>query len=155
VNCGGLRNGGTMTAGNPEGARRCINEAVRSGDIDRRRIDLISGHLTATKADTMEIANWFCALGLAREDFALINTPKSILGHALGAAGAIECVAVVLQLCNSFVHPSLNCEDLHPDLAWCESRIPRACIDREIRVAAKASFGFGDVNACILFEKLN
>jgi len=155
VNCGGFRNGGTMTAGSPEGARRCIRDAVCSAGIDPRAIDLISGHLTATKADPAEVANWLCALEVAREDFPLLNAPKSLLGHAIGAAGAIECVAVVLQLWKSFVHPTINCEDLHPELAWCDSKIPRACLEREIRVAAKASFGFGDVNACVLFENFN
>jgi len=155
VNCGGQRNGGTMTAGNPEGARRCIREAVQSAGIQPGEIDLISGHLTATKADPTEIANWAAALELPRERFPLLNAPKSLLGHALGAAGAIECVAVILQVWKRFVHPSLNCEDLHPDLQWCESRIPRTCLEKETRIAAKASFGFGDVNACLLFRQFN
>jgi 3-oxoacyl-(acyl-carrier-protein) synthase len=152
VNCGGQRNGGTMTAGNPEGARRCIREAVRSAGIAPREIDLVSGHLTATKADPSEVGNWLCALELPREQFPLLNAPKSLFGHALGAAGAIECIAVILQLWKSFVHPTRNCDDLHPGLTWCEEKIPRRCLEREIRTAAKASFGFGDVNACVVFR---
>ncbi len=76
-----------------------------------------------------------------------------MFGHALGAAGAIECVASILQVQRNFAHPSLNCEDLHPELAWCDPFIPRTCVEREIRMVAKASFGFGDVNSCILFKK--
>ncbi len=155
VNCGGMRNGGTMTAGNREGVQRCIRAALCSANIHPRRIDLISGHLTATKADPLEVENWLGALDLAPGEFPLMNAPKSLLGHALGAAGAIESVAVVLQLCRSFVHPSMNCEDLHPELPWCEAKVPRRCLDREIQVVAKASFGFGDVNACILFQKFH
>jgi 3-oxoacyl-(acyl-carrier-protein) synthase len=155
VNCGGQRHGGTMTAGNPEGARPCIGEAILCAGIEPREIDLISGHLTATKADPTEIGNWAAALELPREHFPLVNAPKSMLGHALGAAGAIESVAVILQIWKRFVHPSRNCEDLHPDLQWCEARIARACLEREVRIAAKASFGFGDVNACILFRQFN
>lgn len=153
VNCGGQRNGGTMTAGNPEGVRRCIRQAVRSAGIAPQEIDLISGHLTATKADLIEVGNWLGALELPRERFPLLNAPKSLFGHALGASGAIECVAVILQLWKSFVHPSRNCEDLHPELAWCESKIPRRCLERQTRVAVKAAFGFGDVNACIVFRQ--
>jgi 3-oxoacyl-(acyl-carrier-protein) synthase len=155
VNCGGQRNGGTMTAGNPEGARRCIREAVRSAGIAPEDIDFISGHLTATKADAIEVGNWLCALELPRERFPLLNAPKSFLGHALGASGAIECIAVILQLWKSFVHPTRNCEDLHPDLAWCEANIPRRCLERETRIGAKAAFGFGDVNVCVLFERFH
>jgi 3-oxoacyl-(acyl-carrier-protein) synthase len=155
ANCGGQRNGGSMTAGNPEGARRCIRQAVCSAGVLPEDIDLISGHLTATRADATEIGNWLSALELPRERFPLVNAPKSLFGHALGAAGAIECVAVILQLWSNFVHPSLNCEDLHPELAWCERSIPRECLQRESHVAAKACFGFGDVNTCILFRKFN
>lgn len=152
VNCGGQRNGGSMTAPNPEGVRRSICAAIRDAGIEPGEIDLISGHLTATRADPIEVRNWSCALNLPPEDFPLLNAPKSLVGHALGAAGAIECVAAVLQLRHSFVHPSLNCEDLHPEIAGCAERIPHTCLERELRVVAKASFGFGDVNTCILFR---
>jgi 3-oxoacyl-(acyl-carrier-protein) synthase len=153
VNCGGQRNGGSMTAANPEGVRRAIRAAVDDAQISPRDIDLISGHLTATMADVREVQNWRCALELDGSAFPLLNAPKSLFGHAIGAAGAIECVAAILQLYRGFVHPSRNCEDIHPDLAWCEDHIPRACQERDLRVVAKASFGFGDVSACILFRK--
>jgi 3-oxoacyl-(acyl-carrier-protein) synthase len=64
VNCGGQRNGGTMTASNPEGVRRCIQGAITSAGIMPSEIDLISGHLTATMADPLELCNWQTALGL-------------------------------------------------------------------------------------------
>ncbi|MEO8597164.1 MAG: beta-ketoacyl-[acyl-carrier-protein] synthase family protein [Candidatus Solibacter sp.] len=155
VNCGGQRNGGTMTAGNPEGVQRCIQAAMRSACVAPAQIDLISGHLTATQGDRVEVRNWRRALCLPDGRFPLLNAPKSLLGHALGAAGAMECVACILQLRGHFVHPSLNCEDLHPEIAWCDPFIPRTCVERELRVVAKASFGFGDVNSCILFRKFN
>ncbi len=79
-----------------------------------------------------------------------------MIGHALGAAGAIEAVATVLMLERGFVHPSLNCDDVHPEIEpWAES-IPHETRELpELRVAIKAGFGFGDVNACIVFEKWN
>jgi len=153
VNCGGQRNGGTMTFGNPEGVRRCIRAAIADADIGAEDVDLISGHLTSTAGDTFEVNNWRCALQLAAERFPLLNSPKSLFGHALGAAGAIESVAAILQLHRGFVHPSLNCDDLHPELAWCSGSIVRECLEKRLNVVAKASFGFGDVNACVLFRK--
>jgi 3-oxoacyl-(acyl-carrier-protein) synthase len=153
VNCGGQRNGGTMTFPNPEGVRRCIQSAVQSAGVKPEEIDLISGHLTATKGDPIEVNSWRRALDLPPERFPLLNAPKSLFGHALGAAGAIESVACILQLHGGFVHPSLNCEDLHPDIARYASSISVMAVRKDLRAIAKASFGFGDVNACILFRK--
>ena len=152
VNSGGQRNGGTMTFGNPEGVRRAIRGALCAARVMPDEVDLISGHLTSTAGDTFEVNNWRCALELPDGRFPLLNAPKSLIGHALGAAGAIECVAAVLQLHQGFVHPSINCEDFHPAIAWCEASVPRQAIERDLRVVVKASFGFGDVNSCVVFR---
>jgi 3-oxoacyl-(acyl-carrier-protein) synthase len=142
-----------MTAPNSEGVRRTIRRAIEEARIAPKEIDLICGHLTGTKADALEVCNWRCALELPADEFPLVNAPKSLFGHALGAAGAIECVAAILQLQGGFVHPSRNCDDLHPELEWCRGRIPRETVERDLQIVAKASFGFGDVNACILFRQ--
>src|SRR5450759_3400635 len=113
VNCGGQRQGGSMTAPNPEGVKRCVKGAIADANVNPRAIDAINGHLTATFADPYEVHNWAAALGRRPADFPYINSTKSMIGHCLGAAGAIECVAVVLQLYKGFIHPSINCEDLH------------------------------------------
>jgi 3-oxoacyl-(acyl-carrier-protein) synthase len=153
VNCGGQRGGGSMTAPNPEGARRCVLAALACAGVGAEDVDSINGHLTATMADTLEIRTWQRALCRGPESFPLINATKSLIGHGLGAAGGLESVAVVLQLSRGFVHGSINCEDLHPDLAPYAGRIPRATVAASPRVIAKASFGFGDVNGCLIFGK--
>jgi 3-oxoacyl-(acyl-carrier-protein) synthase len=154
VNCGGQRNGGTMTLGNPEGVRRVIRGALDDAGLRPEDIDLISGHLTGTMGDSLEARNWRCALQLPDDRFPLLNAPKSLFGHALGAAGAIESIAAILQLDRGFAHRSANCDDLHPDVAWCARSIPRETVELPLRLVAKASFGFGDVNSCVLFQKL-
>ncbi len=154
VNCGGHRMGGSITAPNPEGVKRCIQGAVADAGISPDQIDAINGHLTATYADPVEVKNWSAALGRGPENFPWINATKSMIGHCLGAAGAIECVAVVLQLARGFVHPSLNCEDLHPEIVPFAKSVPHvavACPD--LKIVAKAGFGFGDVNSCLMFKK--
>jgi 3-oxoacyl-(acyl-carrier-protein) synthase len=78
-----------------------------------------------------------------------------MIGHALGASGAIECVATILQLHHSFIHPSINCEDLHPSVARIASRVVQVRKPASLRTALKTSFGFGDVNACIVFSRWN
>ena len=98
VNCGGQRGGGSMTAPNPEGVQRCVRGAIADAGITANDIDAVNGHLTATFADPSEVWNWSKALGRDPEHFPYINSTKSMVGHCLGAAGAIEGVAVVLQL---------------------------------------------------------
>jgi len=154
VNCGGHRMGGSITAPNSEGVKRCIRGAVADAGIDSGEIDAINGHLTATYADPVEVKNWSEALGRGPENFPWINATKSMIGHCLGAAGAIECVAAVLQLYRGFIHPSINCGDLHPEIAPYERSVPQkavACPD--LKIVAKAGFGFGDVNSCLIFRK--
>jgi 3-oxoacyl-(acyl-carrier-protein) synthase len=154
VNCGGHRMGGSMTAPNPEGVKRCIQQAIADAGVSPRDIDAINGHLTATYADPVEVKNWALALERTPADFPYINSTKSLIGHSLGAAGAIECVAVILQLHRGFIHPSVNCEDVHPDIAEFSERIPRECLNvPDLKIIAKAGFGFGDVNSCLIFKK--
>jgi len=154
VNSGGHRMGGSMTAPNPTGVRRCIQGAVAMSGVRSEEIGAINGHLTATFADPHEVESWSKALSLAPDRMPLIHSTKSLIGHALGAAGGIECVAAVLELHHGFVHGSINCEDLHPDLAPYASRIPHQTVERkDLKVIAKASFGFGDVNGCLVFRK--
>ncbi len=153
VNCGGQRNGGSISFPNPEGVQRCIRQAIAMAKITARDIELINGHLTATMADPIEIRNWQEALQCKPEQLPLINSTKSMIGHALGAAGGIECVASVLQLHKGFVHGSINCEDLHPELEPFYNSIVQQTRPTDASILAKASFGFGDVNACLVMKR--
>jgi 3-oxoacyl-(acyl-carrier-protein) synthase len=154
VNSGGQRMGGSMTAPNPEGVRKCIRAAVADAGINPAQIDAINGHLTATYADPIEVKNWAAALERTPDNLPYINATKSLIGHCLGAAGAIESVAAVLQIFKGFIHPSVNCEDVNPDIMAYAAKIPHSCIEfPDVKIIAKAGFGFGDVNSCILFKK--
>ena len=94
------------------------------------------------------------ALDRGPKDFPLINSTKSMIGHGLGAAGALECVATVLMLQGGFVHPSINSEDVHPEIEPFAGSIPQVAQDRDdLRTVIKAGFGFGDVNVCLVFQK--
>ena len=155
VNSGGQRQGGTLTAPNSEAVKRCIQKALVHSNIEYKDIDYINGHLTATSKDALEIENWTKALRRNGTNFPFINSTKSLVGHCLAAAGAIECVASIIQLKDQFIAPNENCEDLHPDIERLISSksIPKHKIDSDINIIAKASFGFGDVNACVLFKR--
>jgi 3-oxoacyl-(acyl-carrier-protein) synthase len=154
VNCGGHRGGGSMTAPNPESVRRCIGGALADANVGPNEVGAINGHLTATAADPREVAAWADALGREPGELPSITSTKSMIGHALGAAGAIESVASVLMVEKGFVHASLNCEDVHPEIEPHAASIPHTTIEKpELRTLVKAGFGFGDVNACLVFRK--
>lgn len=154
-NSGGQRGSGSMTAPNSEAVIRCIKEAVSNSGIHPDEIDLISGHLTSTKGDPIEVRNWVTALGRKGKDFPLINSPKSLIGHSIAGAGSIELVACALQIKNDFVHQSLNTEEIHPEIlseifGGC---IPGVCLERQVNTIIKANFGFGDLNCAIVLRK--
>jgi len=155
VNCGGQRGNGTMTAPNSKAVQRCIIDALKNAAISANDIDAINGHLTATAKDSIEIENWTKALGRSHIDFPYVNSLKSLIGHCLSAAGSIESVATVLQLHHGFLFGNTNCDDLHPEIATHidASKIPTKSFNINLNVIAKASFGFGDVNACVIFKK--
>jgi 3-oxoacyl-(acyl-carrier-protein) synthase len=157
INSGGQRDGGTMTAPNAQAVQRCIKDAIINANISADDIDTINGHLTATLKDGLEIENWTKVLHRKGDDFPYINSLKSMVGHCLAAAGSIEAVATVLQLKEQFVFPNINCEDVHPEILGLisEEKIITKSLKTDLNIAAKASFGFGDVNGCVIFKRYN
>lgn len=155
VNSGGQRGLGTMTAPNPIAVKKCITDALQNAKIIATEIDLINGHLTATSKDSLEIKNWSEALNLKGLDFPQINSLKSQVGHCLSAAGSIEIVASIIQLHQNFIAPNINVEDVHKEITTIidESKISKKLINKNLRIVVKASFGFGDVNGCVVFCK--
>ncbi len=152
---GGQRGGGSMTAPNSIAIQRCIKNAISDANISPCDIDYINGHLTGTIKDPTEIENWKIALNCNAEDFPYINSIKGMIGHCLAASGSIEIVATLLQMKNNFIFPNSNCENVHPEILKLISseKIITQTLDKSINIAAKASFGFGDVNACIIFKQ--
>ncbi len=154
-NSGGQRLGGTMVAPNSIGVKRCIKDAITQSQITADEIDLISGHLTSTMADPIEVKNWSEVLNRSGKDFPFINSTKSMIGHGLGSAGSMELVACCLQMEHGFVHPSINVEQLHPGIEAMISRecVPNNAIEKDINIVAKSSFAFGDTNSCAILKK--
>ena len=155
INSGGQRNGGTLTAPNPNAVQRCIVDAINDANIKSSEIDAINGHLTATAKDPLEIENWTKALDRKGKEFPIINSLKSMIGHCLAASGSIENVATVLQLKHQFIFPNINCSKVHPEILnlIAKEKIPTKLLKKKLNVIAKASFGFGDVNGCIIFKR--
>ncbi|PKA84191.1 3-oxoacyl-(acyl-carrier-protein) synthase [Ulvibacter sp. MAR_2010_11] len=155
VNSGGQRGSGSMTAPNSNAVQKCITAALKEAKVKASEIDYINGHLTATVKDAEEIENWCKALIRNGAGFPYINSLKGMVGHCLAASGSVEAVSAVLQLHEGFVFPNINCEDLHPEITQLidSERIPQQLVKTPLKTIAKASFGFGDVNACVIFRK--
>jgi 3-oxoacyl-(acyl-carrier-protein) synthase len=155
LNSGGQRGDGTMTAPNGAAVQKCIKDALLDAEIHPNEIDAINGHLTATAKDAFEIENWCKALNRSGTDFPYINSLKSQVGHCLSGAGSVESVATVLQIHHGFIFPNRNCDDLNEDIVKriAPEKIPQVFMNKQINIVVKASFGFGDVNGCIVFKK--
>ena len=76
------------------------------------------------------------------------------MGHCLAAAGSIECIGTLLQFQENQIFGNVNCEDIHPEILQMVdvSKIPQKTLNITPKIIAKASFGFGDVNACVIFK---
>jgi 3-oxoacyl-(acyl-carrier-protein) synthase len=157
VNCGGQRNGGSMTASNGSAVRKCIRDALSDAGVAPEAVDVVNGHLTATAGDPAEIRNWCSALGRKGADFPYINSFKDVLGHGLAASGSMECVAAILQFRNDQIIGNRNAADLHPEIAGLihPDCVPQENLAHRPQIIAKASLGFGDVNACVIFKRFN
>ncbi|WP_410005256.1 beta-ketoacyl-[acyl-carrier-protein] synthase family protein [Aequorivita nionensis] len=155
VNNGGQRGEGSMTAPNGVAIQKCIKNALQNANISASEIDYIHGHLTATIKDPDEIENWSLALDRKGVDFPYINSLKGMVGHCLAASGSIEIVSSIIQLHKGFIFPNVNCENLHPKITTLISsdKISTKLLKTSLQTIAKASFGFGDVNACAIFKK--
>ncbi len=155
VNSGGQRNGGSLTAPNFQAIVNCVKNTLALSKIEPGQIDLISGHLTSTPNDVNEVKCWAEGLGLSSGNFPYINTPKSMIGHSIAATGSIELVACVLQLLNNYIHPSINCETVHPKLSDIlpQEKVPSKTLYKEVNTVIKANFGFGDLNCCVVLQK--
>lgn len=156
VNNGGQRNGGSMSAPNSTAVQKCIEGALINAEIHPYEIDYVNGHLTATIKDPDEIENWSRALGRQGDNFPYINSLKGMVGHCLAASGSIEIVSAILQMHEEFIFPNVNCGNLHPKIAALVSpeKISTKTQKKSMQTIAKASFGFGDVNACAIFRKI-
>jgi 3-oxoacyl-[acyl-carrier-protein] synthase II len=142
-----------MTAPAPEGegAARCMNLALRDAGIAPTDVDYINAHGTSTEYndanETLAIKRVFgehaCKLA--------VSSTKSMTGHLLGAAGAVEGIYSVLTLHRQMIPPTINYENPDPE---CDlDYVPNQARKADVRVALSNSFGFGGTNACVVFRR--
>jgi 3-oxoacyl-[acyl-carrier-protein] synthase II len=140
----------TEPAPGGEGAVRSMRLAIRDAGLSPDDVDYVNTHGTSTPVgDKIETAALKTVFGKRAYEMA-INSTKSMIGHLLGAAGAVEGVVTVLSIVHGMVHPTINLETPDPD---CDlNYIPGKAQSRKINTAISNTFGFGGHNASVLFR---
>lgn len=134
-----------------EGAVRSMKAAIKDAGIDPSEVDYINAHGTSTELndlnETLAIKTVFGehAYKLA------VSSTKSMTGHLLGAAGAVEAIASSLALKHGIIPPTINHDEPSPELDL--NYTPKIAVKRDIKYALSNTFGFGGHNASLLFKK--
>lgn len=141
----------TEPAPGGEGAVRSMRQAIRDAGLSPDDVDYINTHGTSTPVgDKNETAAIKTIFGERAHSMA-VNSTKSMIGHLLGAAGAVEAIATIMSIRESKVHPTINYETPDPE---CDlNYIPNTSRDWSVNVAISNTFGFGGHNASLLFKK--
>lgn len=141
----------TAPAPGGEGAVRCMQAALADGRVDPGDVEYINAHGTSTPYndlyETMAIKTVF----KEHSSRLMVSSTKSMTGHLLGAAGAIESVFSVLAVRDGTIPPTINYETPDPECNL--DYVPNTARNRPIRYALSNSFGFGGTNSCLLFGR--
>jgi 3-oxoacyl-[acyl-carrier-protein] synthase II len=142
----------TAPCADGEGAVKCMLRALEDAKLSPDEVDYINAHGTSTKlndaVETLAIKKVFGE----RAYKIPVSSTKSMIGHLLGAAGAIEALATIMTIYTGIIHPTINYENPDPE---CDlDYVPNEARKKEVNVAISNSFGFGGHNVCLVFKKL-
>jgi nodulation protein E len=151
VGCGMSADAGDVVFPSEVGAARAMSRALALGELNAEDIDYINAHGTGTRAnDVTETRAIRRALG-AQADKVSVSSTKSVHGHALGAAGALELVATIQALKTGIVAPTAGFIDADPE---CDLDVtPNVARERNVRAALSNSFAFGGLNAVLALRQ--
>jgi len=136
-----------------DGPIRAMKAALNDAEMKPEAVDYVNAHGTSTPAG--DVAETL-AIKKAFGDHAYkiqIHSTKSMIGHLLGAAGAVETAVAALTLQRGMVHPTINLDT--PDPACDLNYTPNVAVKRDVQVCCKNSFGFGGTNGCLILKKWN
>lgn len=142
-----------MTAPDPDGggAALCMRRALKKAGLSPDSIDYINAHGTSTALNDATETKAIKTVFGERARMLPVSSTKSMLGHCLGAAGAVECIASALMLERGILHPTINYETPDPE---CDlDVVPNTAREINIKTALSNSFGFGGHNASLILKK--
>lgn len=143
-----------MTATHPEGigATRAMQKALKESGINVADVDYMNMHATSTHVGDLSETKAISALGSDADLNMKISATKSMTGHLLGAAGAVEAIISILAIQNNVVPPTINTETLDPEIPSDLKIVLKESIDHKVKVAMSNTFGFGGHNATVVFR---
>lgn len=140
-----------MTQPSIEGISECIIKAIRESGIEREDIDYISAHGTGTIANDRAECTAIKKVFGSRYKKIPVSSIKSMIGHAMGAASALEAIACALTVKNNFIPPTINFETPDPE---CDiDCVPNQARTHKVNIALNNSFAFGGNNASLVLKK--
>lgn len=144
-----------LTAPSPmgEGAMRSMKEAVKDAGIQPEQVDYINAHGTSTPMNDLHETQAIKTLFGKHAYNLAVSSTKSMTGHLLGAAGAVEAIATTLALVKGIVPPTINFNEAEPEMDL--NYTPNKPVKKEMEYAISNTFGFGGHNASILIKKFD
>ena len=145
-----------FTAPHPEGkgAMKAMRDAIKDAGIKPEDIDYVNVHGTSTPAG--DIPELKAVAGVLGEHVYNVNisSTKSMTGHLLGAAGAVEALACIFAMTHGVVPPTINCENLDPEIDQKLNLTLNKAQKRDVKCTLSNTFGFGGHNSTVIFRKL-
>lgn len=145
-----------MTASHPDGigAARGMQMAMAEAGINPEQVDYLNTHATSTPVgDTSEINAVMKVFGKDTSNLH-ISATKSMTGHLLGAAGAIEGIICINAINNSLIPPTINTEKIDPEIPESLNILTKETINKPLNIAMSNTFGFGGHNSIVIFKKI-
>jgi len=150
--CGYSSDAHDLTAPTPEGPQRAMKHCLQIAGKSPGEVDYINAHGTATPANDVAEATAIANVFGHRESGLPISSTKSVLGHALGASGALEFILCAEALQHQFVPPTRNCDEPDPETGL--DFVPNVGRPHSLRCVLTNSFAFGGSNCCLLLERV-
>jgi 3-oxoacyl-[acyl-carrier-protein] synthase II len=145
-----------MTATHPEGlgAARAMQQALTESGLSIEDVDYLNMHATSTPVGDLSEINALLAVTKGKETNTIIGSTKSMTGHLLGAAGAIEAIAAIKSIENQIIPPTINTTTLDPAIPDNLKFVLKDAIDHKVKVAMSNTFGFGGHNGIVVFKAI-
>ena len=143
----------TAPAEDGKGAKQAMISALKDADLDSSKIDYINAHGTSTPLGDIIEANAIADIFSTSQEKIAVSSTKSMTGHLLGAAGAIESIFSILSLRDSRLPPTINLDNLDEDAPKL-NYVANESQEKEINYVLNNSFGFGGTNASLVFSKI-
>lgn len=144
-----------MTATHPEGlgAFQCMKFALEEAGLTVQDVDYINAHATSTPLGDVSETKAISKLCNGEKNKLHISATKSMTGHLLGAAGAIEAIFSVMAIKDGVIPPTINTENLDPNIPSDIEIVYKEALSKKVKVALSNTFGFGGHNATVIFQE--